>query len=102
MPGFYASGEFLLGSSGSECLALGRDALQQFIPGLNERSRSLDLKSVAQILNMNAGLVELGQHLIPFSGTCRDAPVDVAMVGQGFQGFLWHGVHGEGCSQAWT
>jgi hypothetical protein len=51
---------FLLGSSGFECLALGRDALQQFIPGLNERSRSLDLKSVAQILNMNAGLVELG------------------------------------------
>jgi hypothetical protein len=69
---------FPLGSSGFECLALGLDALQQFIPGLNERSRSLDLKSVAQILNMNAGLVELGQHLITFAGTRRDATVNVA------------------------
>jgi hypothetical protein len=62
------------GSSGFECLALGRDALQQFIPGLDERSRSFSLKLVAQILDTNAGLVELGQQLVALAGTRRDSP----------------------------
>ena len=72
---------FPFASSGFESLALGHDALQQLIPGLDERSRSFYLKLAAQSLNVNAGLGELGQHFITFAGTRRDAPVNLPVVG---------------------
>jgi len=46
---------FSFGSSGFGCLALGHNALQRLIPGLDERCRSFDLKLVAQSLNVNTG-----------------------------------------------
>jgi hypothetical protein len=70
--------------------------LQQLVPGLDEPSRSFDLKLVTQNLNVNAGLGESGQHFLTFAGTRGDAPVNLSMIGQGLQGCFWHGVYSEG------
>ena len=53
-----------LDSSGFEHLAFGRNAFQQIVPGLDERFRAFDLELCAQGVYVNAGLGEVGQHLV--------------------------------------
>jgi hypothetical protein len=55
-------------SSGLSASLLERDALHQFVPGLDEGSSSFSPKLGAQGVNVNASLGELGQPLVASGG----------------------------------
>ena len=81
------------GSNSPKRLALGRDALHQIVPGLDERFGPLFLKLGAQSININAGLGKLVQDPFTMTAVRRHDGSDTAVISEGDQRFLRHRVH---------
>ena len=75
--------------------ALGGDHLHEFVPGFDERFGPFVLELGGQGVDVDAGPGELRQHFLAVATVGRQQRAEFAVLGEGFQGALGHGVHRE-------
>src|SRR5215467_1554554 len=76
--------------------ALGADHRQELVPGLDERLRALVLELGPERIDVDTGLGEPGQHLLTVATVGRQDLTELAVLGEGFERGLRHGVDREG------
>src|SRR6266850_5856310 len=75
--------------------ALGDDHLHELVPGFHEGLRSLILELGGQRVDVDPGLRDLRQNGLGVTAVGRQDRAELPVVGEGFEGALWHRVHGE-------
>jgi hypothetical protein len=80
-------------------LVPGADPGQQVLPRGSERGRPLALQFACQAADLDAGRGEGGDDLVGVTAVGGQERTDLAVVGEGLQSLVRHGVDGERCDQ---
>src|SRR5580698_1288156 len=86
-------------SRGGERRALVRDALQELVPGLDERLRPFDLELLRECAGVDARVRKARYHLFRIAAVSRHRGSDLALASEREQRFLRHGIDGVGRRQ---
>src|ERR1700747_2541955 len=80
--------------------ALGLDAGHQVIPGLDEGFGTFVLEPGGERVDIDTRLGEARQYCLAIASVRGEGRADLALVGEGLEGALRHGVDGEGRSES--
>ncbi len=73
---------------------LGRNALEQLVPGFHERLRPFPLELLGQGGDVDPRALEFGEHRFGITAILRHHPADLTVIGEGEQRRVRHGVDG--------
>src|ERR1700722_1465699 len=80
--------------------ALGFDARHQVLPRLVEGRSAFILEPVRQCIDVDAGLGEGSQHFLAIASVRREHRANFAVLREGLERALGHGVDREGCRKS--